>query len=143
MNTPLRNHFERRQALVEIDVIASMALGLSLNDLELMYRIQFPVLQQKEADTWYDANGKIVFTCSKGLTGVGVDRPVWDKIRVEAEKAIAEGRPYEYEHTIEKSELYHGQKVTYVAPFDHPDRIADYRRAWDHFSKIFNEKTTD
>lgn len=72
--TPLRNHFERRQALVEIDVIASMALGLSLSDLELMYRIQFPVLQQNEADTWYDANGKIVFTCSKGLTGVGVDR---------------------------------------------------------------------
>ena len=33
--TPLRNYFERRQALVEIDVIAAMALGLSLKDLEI------------------------------------------------------------------------------------------------------------
>ena len=69
--TPLRNYFERRQALVEIDVIAAMALGLSLKDLEMIYSIQFPVLQQNEGDTWYDQKGNIVFTCSKGLTGVG------------------------------------------------------------------------
>lgn len=73
-NIPLRNYFERRQASVEIDVISSMALGLSLQDLEMIYTIQFPVLQQNENDTWYDAEGKIVFTCSKGLTGVGLDR---------------------------------------------------------------------
>lgn len=32
------------------------------------------MLQQNEADTWYDARGRIVFTCSRGLTGVGVER---------------------------------------------------------------------
>ena len=79
--TPLRNYFERRQALVEIDVIAAMALGLSLKDLEMIYSIQFPVLQQNEGDTWYDQKGNIVFTCSKGLTGVGCDRPEWNAIR--------------------------------------------------------------
>jgi hypothetical protein len=128
---PLRNYFERRQALVEIDVIAAMALGLSLQDLEMIYTIQFPVLQQNENDTWYDRKGNIVFTCSKGLTGVGVDRPVWEKIC-----SMKEGETYE--HIIEKSELYKGQKVTYYAPFTKCDRIEDYRRAWTHFEKVFN-----
>jgi hypothetical protein len=32
--------------------------------------VQFPVMQQYERDTWYDQNGRIVFTASKGLTGV-------------------------------------------------------------------------
>ena len=125
-DTPLRNYFERRQALVEIDVISAMALGLSLQDLEMIYNIQFPVLQQNENDTWYDRKGNIVFTCSKGLTGVGVDRPVWERIR-----DMQEGETYE--HTIEKSELYRGQKVTYYAPFTKCDRVEDYRRAWGTF----------
>jgi hypothetical protein len=131
-NVPLRNYFERRQALVEIDVIIAMALGLSLKDLESVYSIQFPVLEQNENDTWYDQKGNIVFTCSKGLTGVGVDRSVWNTIR--------EMKPGEtYVHTIEKSELYKGQQVTYYAPFTRCDRIEDYRRAWAHFEPIFNK----
>jgi hypothetical protein len=132
-DTPLRNYFERRQALVEIDVIAAMALGLSLKDLEMIYTIQFPVLQQNENDTWYDRKGNIVFTCSKGLTGVGVDRPQWDQIR-----NMQEGETYV--HTIEKSELYRGQQVTYYAPFTKCDRIEDYRTAWAHFEKMFNNQ---
>lgn len=56
-STPLRNYFERRQALVEVDVIAAMALGLKLENLEAIYNIYFPVLQQNEDDTWYDQKG--------------------------------------------------------------------------------------
>ena len=131
-DTPLRNYFERRQALVEIDVIAAMALGLSLQDLEMIYTIQFPVLQQNENDTWYDRKGNIVFTCSKGLTGVGVDRPQWERIRY-----MQEGDTYV--HTIEKSELYRGHQVTYYAPFTKCDRIEDYRTAWAHFEHVFKD----
>ena len=146
--TPLRNYFERRQALVEIDVIAAMALGLSLQDLEMIYTIQFPVLQQNENDTWYDAEGKIVFTCSKGLTGVGLDRPAWNAMRgnpvTDADGAVIayEGVESQYTHTIDpaKSELYGGQQQTFIAPYNRCDRIADYRRAWEHFEKIFNNK---
>lgn len=129
--TPLRNWFERRQALVEIDVITAMALGLTLEELALIYNVQFPVLQQNEDDTWYDTTGNIVFTCSKGLTGVGVDRPVWETI-----KDLKAGETYE--HTIEKSELYKGKKVIYYAPFDKCDRVEDYKTAWVHFEKVFN-----
>lgn len=131
-STPLRNWFERRQALVEIDVITAMALGLTLEELTLIYNVQFPVLQQNEDDTWYDTKGNIVFTCSKGLTGVGLDRPVWDTI-----KQLQAGETYE--HTIEKSELYKGQKMTYHAPFDKCDRVEDYKVAWAHFEEVFKK----
>lgn len=131
-STPLRNWFERRQALVEIDVITAMALGLTLEELILIYNVQFPVLQQNEDDTWYDTTGNIVFTCSKGLTGVGVDRPVWETIR-----HLKTGETHE--HTITKSELYHGKKITYHAPFDKCDRVEDYKVAWKHFEEIFKD----
>ena len=145
-STPLRNYFERRQALVEIDVIAAMALGLSLQDLEMIYTIQFPVLQQNENDTWYDAEGKIVFTCSRGLTGVGLDRLAWNAMRgnpiTDADGTVIayEGAEPQYTHTIDprKSELYGGQQQTFIAPYNRCDRIADYRTAWAHFEKIFN-----
>lgn len=134
-SSPLRNMFERRQALVEIDVITAMALGLSCSDLELMYTMQFPVLRQNEEDTWYDQKGNIVFTCSKGLTGVGLDRKQWETICNQKEGET-------YVHTIDpaKSELYGGQQVTYYAPYTKCDRIEDYRRAWAHFEKIFKEE---
>ncbi len=140
-STPLRNYFERRMALIEIDVIATMALGLSLKDLEMMYNTQFPVLQQNENDTWYDANGNIVFTCSKGLTGVGLSRPQWKAMRgnLSPDNMTYDGTTPTYLHTIDpqKSELYANQQVTYVAPYNRMNRIDDYRRAWAHFEQIF------
>ncbi len=74
----------------------------------------------------------LVFTCSKGLVGVGVDRPVWETIR-----HLKAGETFE--HTITKSELYKGKKITYQAPFDKCDRVEDYKVAWEHFEKIFKK----
>ncbi len=145
---PLRNFYERRWALVEIDVITAMALSLTLDELTLIYNVQFPVLQQNENDTWYDTKGKIVFTCSKGLTGVGMDRIEWDHIReLETDHTIDCSRyenmrcdtPGEITYTITKSELYYGEERTYYAPFDKCDRVKDYRVAWAFFSKMFAE----
>lgn len=74
------SYYLRRQLEIELDVITAINLGMSLDDLVFVYEMQFPVLQQNDNDTWYDTNGNIVFTCSKGLTGVGLDRSEWNNI---------------------------------------------------------------
>ena len=71
----LLSHRARHDALVKIDVLAAMGVGLDLADLKLIYSTQFPTLSENESDTWYDRRGRIVFTCSKGLPGVGLSPP--------------------------------------------------------------------
>ena len=126
VDTPLRTWQARRQALVEIDVLAAQALGLTLSELILLYEVQFPVMQQNEDDTWYDQCGNIVFTCSKGLIGIGLDRQNWQQVR----HRTTEAGPVS--HTL-TSELYNGREVLYYPPFVKCDRVSDYRIAWAHF----------
>lgn len=155
----LRTDYARRQALVEIDVLASLALGLSLEELLTIYRVQFPVMRQYEADTFYDANGRIVFTASKGLTGVGLPRKtvkndtpcilregdgIEESKRLESKplgwedvRDLPEG--YEIIRTVMDDTLPGGayeKQITYLAPFDRCNREADYRQAW----AIFGER---
>lgn len=132
-DTPLRTDYERRQALVEIDVLTAMALGMTLEQLKTIYRIQFPVLQQYEADTWYDANGRIVFTTNRSLVGVGFDRKQWEA----NVKGAPSGRVFTRE--IEDDTQPGGpvkRTIEYVALFDRCDREQDYETAW----KFFEEK---
>lgn len=128
----LRTDYERRQALVELDVLCAMSLGMTLDQLKTIYRIQFPVLQKIEADTWYDANGRIVFTVSTNLPGVGYDRKQWENQL----KGAQEGEKFT---RIITDDTQPGgpveRTIEYVAPFDRCDRERDYEIAWEFFSK--------
>ncbi|MBQ7433825.1 MAG: class I SAM-dependent DNA methyltransferase [Lachnospiraceae bacterium] len=132
-NMPLHTDYERRQALIELDVLVAMALGMTLEQLKTIYRIQFPILQQYEADTWYDANGRIVFANNRSLTNVGFSRPEWEN--------NIKGAPagQKFYRTITDDTMPGGpveRTIEYVAPFDRCDREQDYETAW----KFFEEK---
>lgn len=129
-NCSLRTDYARRQALVELDVLVAQAIGITLDELCTIYRLQFPVLYSYEQNTWYDQNGRIVFTTNRGLPGVGVDRQTWETI-----KDWPEG---EYSITILDDTMPGGpveRTITYQAPFDRCDREEDYRIAWEEFER--------
>ncbi|MFE1455838.1 hypothetical protein ACFW7K_12715 [Streptomyces sp. NPDC058735] len=56
-DTPLRPERARRSALVEIDALVAVWLGMDADALIAAYRGRFPVLQKYEAVTWFDAEG--------------------------------------------------------------------------------------
>jgi hypothetical protein len=104
--------------------------GLTLDELKTIYRIQFPVLRHYESDTWYDQNGRIVFTCNKGLTGVGFSRPEWNEIKNMKSGTV--------ERIISDDTLPGGPRertIVYKAPLDRCEREKDYETAWEEFEK--------
>ena len=145
----LRSDYERRQALIEIDVLTAMELGMTLDQLKTIYHIQFPVLQSYEADTWYDTTGRIVFTNNRSLAGVGFSRPEFENPNVvtpirrsdDPWDGIMKHAPagYVFARTITDDTMPGGpveRTIEYHAPFDRCDREQDYETAW----KFFEEK---
>ena len=60
-NTPLRIAEDRRQALVEIDALVALMLGVTADQLCTIYRTQFAVLYGYDHNRYvYDANGRLV-----------------------------------------------------------------------------------
>ena len=134
---PLRTDFERRQALIELDVLTAMSLDMSLKQLKTIYQIQFPVLQQYESDTWYDANGRIVFTTNRSMVGVGYDRKTWE---YELKDAPVGKKFY---REISDDTMPGGtvkRTIEYVAPFTCCDREKDYETAWKFFEKKYGKQ---
>lgn len=156
----LRNDLERRQALLELDVLTAQVMGLTLDELIAIYRMQFPVMRGYERDTWYDQKGRIVFTSnSNGLRGVGLPRKARasdakDGISYAKNLKPVDARGLGFEDVRDMKE---GEFVTktfldasltdepvertirYEAPFFKVDREEDYRIAWAFFEEKYGK----
>ncbi|MFD5659936.1 hypothetical protein [Streptomyces hirsutus] len=113
---PLRTERARRAALVEIDALVAVWLGVEADALVAMYKSRFPIVQDFDAVTWFDAN----------------------------ERKIAGGRhtygfgqaKVHYEHLLAYQK---GERPTpldgYTTPFYKADREREMRSAHAYFSE--------
>jgi len=115
VNTPLRIAEDRRQALVEIDALVALMLGITSDQLCTIYRTQFAVLYDRErSDHAYDGNGRLVPT------------PVLSVWRVKGDQMSNEERTATNQA---------GNTYTYELPFKLLDREADIRAACAEFER--------
>jgi hypothetical protein len=120
-NIPLRIAADRRQALVEIDALVALMLGLTAEELCAIYRTQFAVLYGYDNNMYYyDINGRLV--PNSVLT-------VWRK---KGDRATDEERTA----TNQAGNIY-----TYELPFAPLDREADMRQAYAHFERLLKERS--
>lgn len=121
VDSPIRRATDRRQALLEIDVIVALMVGLSVDEICTIYRTQFPVLHGFDVRTRrYDAKGRLVPS-----DVIGVWRLKQDRISEEERTATNPS----------------GNTYTYELPFVTLDREADMRQAYAHFERILKERS--
>ena len=85
--------------------------------------------------TWYDKNGRIVFS-AKSMGELVYKRPEWEN----SIKNASEGR--KLYRTIKDDTMPGGpieRTIEYVAPFDCCDREKDYETAWKFFEEKYKE----
>ncbi|MEV6769687.1 hypothetical protein AB0N05_13770 [Nocardia sp. NPDC051030] len=109
--TPLRTERERRAALVELDVLVAVWLGMTVDQLTAIYRGRYPILGDRESETWFDANGRRV-AADPYAFGCGQKKEHFRQLMDYLDPEINGMVPDDYE-----------------APFYKADREAEYREA--------------
>ncbi len=130
MATPLRRDQERRQALVELDALAAIMLGLTAEQLCAMYRTQFAVLRKYEYKMAFDAKGRKLcgYHQSAGYRQAQIQ-----------DQAKASDLPPEYKNLWKLYEQYEQDPASvdwrghYSPPFRRVDREAEMTRAYEAF----------
>ncbi|MEU7746722.1 class I SAM-dependent DNA methyltransferase [Nonomuraea sp. NPDC049158] len=109
--TPLRTERERRAALVELDALVALWLGMTAEQLVAIYRSRYPVLSDYEAQTWFDANGRKL-AANHNTYGHGQTKADFEALMAHLDPEINGPVP-----------------DGYAAPFYKADREGEYRQA--------------
>ncbi|MFC7812102.1 hypothetical protein [Streptomyces olivaceus] len=124
-DTPLRTERARRAALVEIDALVAVWLGMDADALIAAYRGRFPVLQKYEAVTWFDANGWKLAGNARTI-GQRQTKETWKQF--EAYQAAPDTAPVPDGYTL---------------PFHRADREQEMREAHAYFKQRLDEAVAD
>ena len=120
-DTPLRTERARRSALVEIDALVAVWLGMDADALIAAYRGRFPVLQKYEAVTWFDAEGWKLAGNARTI-GQRQTKETWAQFEA-------------YRKDPDNNPVPDG----YTAPFYKADREKEMREAHAYFQKRLDE----
>ena len=115
---PLRKDEERRVAQVDIDAIVALSLGVTADELCMIYRTQFPVMRRYDQEDRFDANGR---------------RVPKDVLKLQAKLPDGEGLS-----VADRTWVHPQSGVEYVFeyPFRQLDREADMREAYARFEGL-------
>ncbi|MFF0142973.1 hypothetical protein ACFYRN_41960 [Streptomyces sp. NPDC005227] len=116
-STPVRSERARRSALVEIDALVAVWLGLDADALIAAYRGRFPVLQKYEAASWFDAESWKLASYARTI-GQRQTKESWAQFEA-------------YQADPENAAVPTG----YTAPFYKAERETEMREAHAYFQK--------
>lgn len=133
----LRTDFTRRQALLEIDVLVSLALGLTLKELITIYQVQFSVMRGYERHDLFDAHGRRLPTTTRKDPGAKELRDALKALYPNLDfRTAALGHTGNSITVIWPIDNGHSQVTrTFHPPFTPVDREEDYRVAYEVFSQ--------
>lgn len=133
--TPLRSERARRSALVEIDALVAVWLGMDADALIAAYRGRFPVLQKYEAVTWFDAEGWKIAGNARTI-GQRQTKESWAQFEAYRQDPVFAAYQQDPEHNpMPKTPVPDG----YTAPFYKADRETEMREAHAYFQKRLDD----
>ncbi|MFH8761464.1 class I SAM-dependent DNA methyltransferase [Streptomyces althioticus] len=122
--TPLRTEFARRAALVELDALVSVWLGITADQLATIYKSRYAVLADREAAMYFDSQGRRIAADAYAHGHGQVKQDYVDLMaHLESPKSIAPPEGYS-------------------APFYKADRESEMRAAHAHFQARLDKEIT-
>lgn len=119
--TPFRTEYERRAALVELDALVSVWLGITADQLVAIYKSRYPVLADYEAEMYFDVSGRKIAR-NHNTYGHGQTKQDYLDLLDHLEDPERTSPPSGYQ-----------------APFYKADREAEMRAAHAHFESRLDE----